>query len=106
MLGAIIDSQRFAGGPAADGKGWVPNITPTGLQHWGDDHDAAWSEKDIASYLSDGMNPAGDYAGAAMAEVIRNTALLGADDRAAIAAYVASLQPRQGPKPPAKRTDK
>jgi mono/diheme cytochrome c family protein len=105
MLGAIIDSQRFAGGPAADGKGWVPNITPTGLQHWGDDN-TAWTEKDIASYLSDGMNPAGDYAGAAMAEVIRNTALLSADDRAAIAAYVASLPPRQGPKPPAKRTDK
>jgi cytochrome c553 len=41
-----------------------------------------------------------------MAEVIRNTGLLSADDRAAIAAYVASLPPRQGPKPPAKRTDK
>ena len=105
MLGAIIDSHRFAGGPAADGKGWVPNITPTGLQHWGDDN-TAWTEKDIASYLSDGMNPAGDYAGAAMAEVIRNTALLNADDRAAIAAYVASLPPRHGPKSPAKRTDK
>ncbi len=29
-LGGIIDSQRFAGGPAPDGKGWVPNITPLG----------------------------------------------------------------------------
>ena len=101
-LGAIIDSQRFAGGPAPDGKGFVPNITPAGLQHWGDD-DSAWKEKDIASYLSDGMNPAGDYAGAAMAEVIRNTALLSADDRAAIATYIAALPPRQGPKPSAKK---
>ena len=26
-LGGIVESQRFAGGPSADGKGWVPNIT-------------------------------------------------------------------------------
>jgi len=31
---------------------------------------------------------------------VRNTALLSADDRAAIAHYVASLPPMQGPKPP------
>jgi mono/diheme cytochrome c family protein len=102
LFGAIIESQRFAGGPAADGKGFVPNITPAGLAHWGDDG-TAWKETDIASYLGDGMNPAGDYAGAGMAEVIRNTVLLSADDRAAIAAYIASLPPRQGPKPPPKK---
>jgi mono/diheme cytochrome c family protein len=102
LLGAIVDSGRFAGGPAPDGKGWVPNITPAGLQHWSKD-DVAWSAKDIASFLDDGMNPAGDYAGAAMAEVIRNTSLLSAADRAAIAAYVISLPPREGPKPPPKK---
>ena len=101
VLGAIIASERFAGGPTADGKGWVPNITPTGLQHWGED-DTAWKAKDIASYLRDGMNPAGDFAGGAMAEVIRNTSLLGAADRAAIAGYIYSLPPRQGPKAPKK----
>ena len=101
FLGAVVESERYAGGPAADGKGWVPNITPVGLQHWGENN-AAWSEKDIASYLGDGMNPAGDYAGGAMAEVIRNTALLDAADRAAVTAYIASLPPRQGPKPPPK----
>jgi mono/diheme cytochrome c family protein len=99
FLGAIVESERFAGGPMPDGKGWVPNITPAGLQH----DDPPWSEKDIASFLSDGMNPAGDYAGGGMAEVIRNTALLSADDRAAIAAYIVSLPPRQGPKPPKKK---
>ncbi len=99
VLGAIIDSQRFAGGPALDGDGWVPNITPAGLQH-GDD---VWSEKDIASYLNDGMTPSGDYAGGAMAEEIRNTALLSADDRAAIANYIASLPPVQGPTRPPKK---
>jgi len=101
VLGAIIASERFAGGPTADGKGWVPNITPTGLQHWGED-DTAWKARDIASYLRDGMNPAGDFAGGAMAEVIRNTSLLGAADRAAIAGYIYSLPPRQGPKAPKK----
>jgi len=98
FLGAIVESERFAGGPAADGKGWVPNITAAGLQHWSED-DTAWSDRDTASYLGDGMNPAGDYAGGAMAEVIRNTAVLGTADRAAIAAYIVSLPPRQGPKP-------
>jgi hypothetical protein len=49
------------------------------------------------------MNPAADYAGGAMAEVIRNTAVLGTADRAAIAAYIVSLPPRKGPKPPKKR---
>jgi mono/diheme cytochrome c family protein len=101
-LGAIVQSERFAGGPTADGKGFVPNITPAGLQHWSDD-DTAWSEKDIASFLGDGMNPAGDFAGGAMAEVVRNTALVSPADRAAIAAYIASLPPRQGPKPAPKK---
>ena len=30
VLGGIIDSERFAGGPTPDGSGWVPNITPAG----------------------------------------------------------------------------
>ncbi len=99
VLGAIVESQRFAGGPAPDGDGWVPNITPAGLQHG----DEVWSEKDVASYLNDGMTPSGDYAGGAMAEVIRNTSQLSPDDRAAIAAYIASLPPVQGPTRPPKK---
>jgi mono/diheme cytochrome c family protein len=98
-LGAIVESERFAGGPAPDGKGWVPNITQAGLQHWGEDG-IAWSKQDVAMYLVDGMNPAGDYAGSAMAEVIRNTSLIRPYDRAAIATYILSLPPRQGPPPP------
>ena len=102
VLGAIIESERFAGGPAADGKGWVPNITPTGLQRASGGH-VAWSEKDVASYLADGFDPSGDTAGGAMAEVIRNTSLAAPADRDAIAAYIFSLPPRQGPKPPEKK---
>jgi mono/diheme cytochrome c family protein len=101
-LGAIVESERFAGGPTPDGKGFVPNITPVGLQHWGDDN-IAWSQKDIAILLDDGMTPSGDYAGGGMAEVIRNTAELSTTDREAIAAYILSLPPRQGPKPPKKK---
>ena len=100
-LGGVIAKKRFAGGPSLDGKGWVPNITPVGLRDRSDDH-VAWSENDIASFLGDGMTPTGDFAGAAMAEVIRSTSLLGPEDRAAIANYIASLPPRQGPKPPPK----
>ena len=54
FLGGIIDSERFAGGPAPDGKAWVPNITPAGLGHWGDDK-VAWSEKEIASFLDEAL---------------------------------------------------
>ena len=102
FLGAVVASERFAGGPSPDGKGWVPNITPVGLQHWSNE-DIAWSAKDIASFLDDGMNPAGDFAGGAMVETIRNTSKLDAANRAAIAAYIVSLPPRQGPKPPPKK---
>ena len=103
-LGAIIESERFAGGPSPDGKGWVPNITPVGLGHsvLGD---VVWTEKDVASFLGDGMTPSGDIAGGAMTDVIRNTSQLSPDDRAAIAAYIASLPPRQGPTPPPKKKD-
>ena len=101
-LGAIIESERFAGGPSPDGNGWVPNITPAGLGKsvLGN---VEWAEKDIASFLGDGMNPVGDVAGGAMTEVIRNTSLLGPEDRAAMANYIASLPPRQGPTPPPKK---
>ena len=69
------------------------------MQH-GDDK---WSEKDIASFLDGGMMPSGDYAGGSMAEVIQNTSALSAEDRAAIAAYIASLPPVEGPPRPAKK---
>jgi mono/diheme cytochrome c family protein len=102
FLGAIVENERFSGGLAGDGKGWVPNITPAALQHWSKE-DIAWSEKDIASFLDDGINPAGDFAGGAMADVIRSTTLLSLADRVAIATYIASLPPRGRPKPPPKK---
>jgi mono/diheme cytochrome c family protein len=93
-LGGIIARQRFAGGPDPEGEGWVPNITQKGL---GD-----WSEKDIAYFLETGATPDGDSAGGAMARVIKNTSQLPAADRAAMAEYLKSLPPVDGPPRPAK----
>jgi mono/diheme cytochrome c family protein len=97
FLGGIITAQRFAGGPNPEGEGWVPNITQKGI---GD-----WSEKDIDYFLETGELPDGDNAGGAMARVIRNTSQLSAPDRAAIAEYIKSLPPVEGP-PHQKKKDK
>src|SRR6266851_161703 len=92
-LGGIIASQRFAGGPDPEGSdGWIPNITQAGI---GD-----YLEQDIAGVLETGDLPNGDSVGGAMRAVVRNTSKLSAEDRAAIAAYVKSLPPVEGPKPP------
>ena len=93
-LGGIVASQRFAGGPNPAGEGWIPNITQKGV---GD-----YSEKDIAYLLETGTLPDGDSAGGQMAEVVRTTAQLSPQDRAAIAMYIKSLPPVEGPKPPEK----
>ena len=89
FLGGIVAAQRFAGGPDPEGAGWVPNITQKGL---GD-----WSEKDIAYFLETGETPDGDSAGGSMARVIKNTSQLSPEDRAAIAKYLKSLPPVDGP---------
>jgi mono/diheme cytochrome c family protein len=94
FLGGIIAAQRFAGGPNPEGEGWVPNITQKGI---GD-----WSEKDVAYFLETGETPDNDTAGGAMARVIKNTSQLPAEDRAAIANYLKSLPPVEGPPRPAK----
>jgi mono/diheme cytochrome c family protein len=95
FLGGIVSAQRFAGGPNPEGEGWVPNITQKGL--------ADWSAKDIAYFLETGQMPDGDSAGSSMVRVIKNTSQLSPDDRAAIADYIKSLPPVDGPpRPPRK----
>jgi len=98
FLGGIITAQRFAGGPNPEGEGWVPNITQKGI--------GEWSAKDIADFLENGVTPDGDSAGGAMVRVIKNTSQLKPADRAAIAEYLKSLPPVEGPKPPAKKPAK
>jgi mono/diheme cytochrome c family protein len=95
ILGGIRAGQRFAGGPNPEGDGWIPNITQKEL--------GAWSEKDIAYMLETGDTPDGDSVGGGMAQVVKNTAQLSAEDRAAIVTYLKSLPPVDGPTPPPKK---
>ena len=88
-LGALDRNRWLAGtsdGP--DGEA-APNLTPeakTGL--------GAWSADDLATYLSIGMDPEGDFAGSLMADVIaHSTGRLTEADIAAIVAYLRALPP-------------
>jgi mono/diheme cytochrome c family protein len=94
-LGGIVQSQRFTGGPNPEGEGWVPNITQRGLKDW--------SASDIAYLLESGMTPEGDSVGGSMTPVIRNTSQLPEADRKAMAAYLKSLPPVEGPPRPQRK---
>jgi len=94
FLGGIVAAQRFAGGPNPEGEGWVPNITQKGI---GD-----WSLKDIDYFLKTGQTPDGDSVGGSMVRVIKNTSLLPDADHAAMADYLKSLPPVEGPPRPKK----
>ena len=95
FLGGINGAQRLAGGPNPDGEGFVPNITQKGI--------GEWSVKDISYFLHTGELPDGDTAGGSMARVIKNTSQLPEQDRAAIAEYLKSLPPVEGPPRPPKK---
>jgi mono/diheme cytochrome c family protein len=93
FLGAIITTQRFAGGPDPEGgDGWIPNITPAGI---GD-----YSQRDIERILETGDMPDGDSVGGAMTAVVDNISKISVADRAAIALYLKSLPPVEGSKRP------
>lgn len=89
VLGAVDNGLMLGGNPAGPDGGPVPNITPQPGSGIGD-----WSREDIVTYLQMGMDPAGDFAGGAMAEVVENTtSRLTPDDRQAIALYLSTLPP-------------
>jgi mono/diheme cytochrome c family protein len=98
FLGGIVAAQRFAGGPNPEGEGWVPNITQRGSL-------AEWSVKDIAYFLETGELPEGDKAAGSMGRVIRNTSQLSREDRQAMAEYLKSLPPVEGPPRPKKKAE-
>jgi mono/diheme cytochrome c family protein len=95
FLGGIVSGQRFAGGPNPEGEGWVPNITQARMKDW--------SESDFDYLLETGNTPDGDSVGGSMTPVIRNTSQLSAEDRKAMAVYLKSLAPVEGPKRPEKK---
>lgn len=88
-LGAM-DESLFLAGNAVGAEGEpVPNITPDAATGLG-----SWSLPEIVDYLAIGMNPDGDFAGGAMAEVIRHsTGKLSPEDRRAIAVFLKSVTP-------------
>jgi mono/diheme cytochrome c family protein len=92
ILGGIKSGMRLTGGPNPEGEGWVPNITQYHLKDW--------SVSDIAYLLESGQTPDGDSVGSNMAPVIRNTSQLTDEDRKAMATYIKSLPPVEGPKRP------
>ena len=87
-FGGIVAARAFSGGPAPEGEGHIPNITPDPDSGIGD-----WSEEEIAEALSTGFKPDFDSFGSSMVDVQENLARLPPDDVAAIAAYLKSLPP-------------
>lgn len=88
LIGGIIGSRAFSGGPAPDGEGTIPNITPDPDTGIGD-----WSKADIADALETGFKPDFDSFGSNMVAVQQNMAKLTQEDRNAIATFLKSLPP-------------
>jgi mono/diheme cytochrome c family protein len=87
-LGAVDGARALAGNREGPGGKPVPNITPH------EDGIGGWSPSDVTFALQTGILPDGDALGGAMGEVIRdNTGKLSAEERAAIAEYLLSLEP-------------
>lgn len=93
MIGGPDAARWLGGGPAPEGTGRIPNLTPhsTGI--------GRWSAIDIAYSLESGFKPDFDSFGSSMVEVQENMAKLPAADREAIAAYLKALPPVDNPKP-------
>ena len=94
LLGGIVAGHRFAGGPSPDGKDWVPNVTQHGL--------GSWSVDDLAKLLATGENRDADTVGGDMGKVVANTGQLPEADHKAMATYLKSLPPVEGPPRPQK----
>ena len=95
FLGAIVTRQRFAGGPNPEGEGWIPNITQAAIKDW--------PVEDLADFLEFGDKPGGKPILGPMVPVIRNTSQLPPEDRNAMAVYLKSLAPIEGPKRPERK---
>lgn len=81
-FGGLQLDHWLAGAPNPEGRGQVPDITPSGKNV------SDWSAGDISYYLESGFTPDFDTVGGSMVSVQENLAMLPAEDRAAIAAYL------------------
>lgn len=82
IIGGMNKSQWLSGGPAPEGDGKIPNITPHEKGIGG------WSQEDIVYYLESGFTPDYDSAGGSMVDVQQNMAKLPKSDLEAIAKYL------------------
>ena len=96
LIGGIIADEAFAGAREPDGRGSVPNITPS------PDGIGDWTSEDIVYFLETGDMPDYDTVEGSMVAVQKNMAKLTAEDRNAIAAYLKSLLPRPDAAPKSK----
>jgi mono/diheme cytochrome c family protein len=88
LIGGPLESRAFGGGPAPEGTGRIPNITPdpeTGI--------GAWSVADLVNAFQTGFTPEFDSLGGSMAAVQRNLAHLTEEDLTAMAEYLKTLPP-------------
>jgi mono/diheme cytochrome c family protein len=85
VLGAVIESRKFEGGPSPTDQGGVPSIRQDKL--------ADWSVDDIVGTLTTGDTPDSDRVGGPMGEVVRSISQLSNADRHAMAVYIKSLSP-------------
>jgi mono/diheme cytochrome c family protein len=86
-LGGPDMERAFSGGPAPEGDGTIPNITPH------EDGIGDWSVNDIKTALRTGLLPEYESFGGSMVAVQENMAELPESDREAIARYLKSLPP-------------
>ncbi len=91
LLGGPEKGSWLAGGPAPEGDGKIPNITPhpDGIE--------SWSEGDIVYYLESGFTPDYDSVGGSMVDVQQNMAKLSPIDLEAIAAYLKAVPAAKTP---------
>jgi len=84
LIGGLKLDVWLSGADNPDGEGIIPNITPHGAF-------ASWTAGDIAYYLESGFTPDFDTVGGSMVSVQANMAMLPAEDRQAIAAYLKAI---------------
>jgi mono/diheme cytochrome c family protein len=92
-FGAMEAGYFLAGTKLGPDDKPVPNITPDKETGIGD-----WSTDDIVGVLTDGHKPDFDFVGGAMADVVKTTSRLTAEDRRAIALYLKSVPAVSTPK--------
>jgi mono/diheme cytochrome c family protein len=98
LIGGIETDKEFAGARNPEGKGTIPNITPS------DDGIGDWDEAEILDLLETGTLPDGDTVGSTMVAVQENMAKLKPEDRKAIVAFLKSLPPRANAVPKEKKS--